>query len=110
MTPPKSESRRYVQTKVSKWEKKYGYDFDCPEHEVDPMLRQKRQEFLDKATKQCGGFVMCKKQTRFDKMRMKEENGFVLEELDVRKQLRRVDHIMTALMKKTALFELRRLK
>ena len=60
---------RCVYGVVSKWEKKYGYDYDA--FVLNPMLRQKAQEFNDKATKYCRGDMMVKKQTRFDKMKKK---------------------------------------
>ena len=82
------------------------------------MLRQMRQEFQDKAAKYCQGAdrgdeSWCgsrKKLNRFDKMKMKEEIGFKLEELPVRKQLRRADLIITRLMKKQVMFMLSRVK
>lgn len=42
------------------------------------MLRQMEQEFHDKAEKYCRGTYYAKKQTRFDKMKLKEETGFRL--------------------------------
>lgn len=67
-----------------------------------------RQEFQDKAVKYCGGKEFSKKQTRFDKMRMKEETGFKLEELPIKKKLRKADLIITTLLKKQALYVLSR--
>lgn len=88
-----------------------GYDFQCPETEVSPMLREMRQEFEDKAVKYCGGgHVFRKKMTRFDKMKIKEETGFKLEEMPIKKKFRRADQILTTLMKKQALFALFRCK
>jgi hypothetical protein len=70
------------------------------------MLRQSRQEFREKAAKYCRGHEFTKKQTRFDKMKMKEEMGFRLEELPIKKQFRRADYLVTNLMKKQAFFAL----
>ena len=67
-----------------------------------------RQEFQDKAIKYCGSEMFRKKQTRFDKIKIKAESGFKLEELPIRKQFRRADQIIEKLMKKQALFALAR--
>ena len=109
-TPPKLIMKSSVINTVHRWEKHFGYDFDVPESEITPVLRRSRQEFREKAAIYCRGDVFTKKQTRFDKMRLKEETGFSLEELPIRKRLRKADLIITTLMKKQALFALAALK
>ena len=42
------------------------------------MLKEKREEFTQKAEKYCRGELYVKKQSRFDKMKKKEEIGFEL--------------------------------
>ena len=77
-TPPKYMMRSSIYNTVARWEKHCGYNFEVPENELTPMLRQSRQVFRDKAVKYCRGDVFAKKQTRFDKMKLKEETGFRL--------------------------------
>lgn len=106
LTPPKYTEKSSIYNTVARWEKHCGYDFNVPETELTPMLRQSRQEFREKAAKYCRGDMFAKKQTRFDKMKLKEEMGFRLEELPIKKQFKRADQIVTTLMKKQALFAL----
>lgn len=106
ITPPKYVVKKSVRNTVKRWEEKFGYNYDCPEDQVDPYMRELRQEFQDKAAKYCGGYNFVKKQTRFDKMKMKEEMGFKLEEMPIKKKLKRADHIIGTLMKRQALFAL----
>lgn len=109
MTPPKS-IRNAVYYTVRRWEKKFGYDLKGNEHETEPMLRQITQEFHENAEKYCGGTYFAKKQTRFDKMKLKEETGFKLQEMPIRKKFRKADQIIATLLKKQAMFALMRCK
>ena len=43
-------------------------------------------------------------------MKLKEETGFQMQQMPIRKQFRKVDRIITTLMKKQAMFTLMRLK
>lgn len=110
LTPPKYIQKRSVYNTVARLEKRFGYSFDTPEEELCQTLRSQRQEFQDKAAKYCGGYNFCKKQTRFDKMRMKEENGFRLEELPIKKVYRRIDQMLVKELKRDALMALIRNK
>ena len=68
------------------------------------MLRQKRDEFNEMATKYCRGYMQVKKKSRFDKMEKKERLGFKLEEFPIKKQFRKVDSILTTLLKKQTFY------
>jgi PP-loop superfamily ATP-utilizing enzyme len=39
LTPPKYTCKQSVYNTVAKWEKKYGYNYDCREDELNPYLR-----------------------------------------------------------------------
>jgi hypothetical protein len=71
---------------VHRWERKFGYNFTVNEVEIHPYLKNAREEFEAKAVKYCGGYHAAKKQTRFDKMKLKEEMGFKLERLPIMKK------------------------
>jgi hypothetical protein len=108
-TPPKMMSSSATWLIVNGWASKFGYDFECDgkqclpwnckELEVSQRLKDMRQEFRQKAEKYCGGdLTSVKKQSRFDKMRMKEEMNFSLGEMPLRKKLRRVDLVVERAM------------
>lgn len=48
--------------------------------------------------------MQVKKQSRFDKMEKKERLGFKLEEFPIKKQFKKVDSILTTLLKKQAFY------
>lgn len=52
--------------------------------------------------KYCGGSTFSKKQTRFDKMRMKEQLGFNLNEIPIKRIFRRIDIKLNAILKQEA--------
>lgn len=110
ITPPKYIQKRSVFNTVARLEKRFGYSFDTPEDELCQTLRNQRQEFQDKAVKYCGGYNFCKKQTRFDKMRMKEATGFKLEELPIKKTFKKIDQMLVKELKRDALLALFRNK
>ena len=61
-----------------------------------------------KAAEYCGGKTFNKKQTRFDKMKKKEELGFELEMNPVVTQWRKVDGILNRFLVGRALLEIKK--
>ena len=90
---------------MSRLEKKYGYDYD----NVDDcqLLREMREEFRNKAARYQGGKTFAKKQTRFDKMKLKEELGFELKTNPVITKLKRADNILKRTLLSDALMQMR---
>ena len=67
-----------------------------------------REEFRNKAAKYQGGKTFAKKQTRFDKMKLKEELGFELKMNPVITKMKRADEIMKRVLLSDALLRIRR--
>ena len=61
-----------------------------------------------KATEYCGGKTFKKKQTRFDKMKSKEELGFELKMNPVITEFRKADQILKKLVLANALFQIKK--
>ena len=65
-----------------------------PEIVKDTLEKEMTEEFRMKAAEYCGGRTFKKKQTRFDKMRTKEELGFKPEMNPVVTNFRKADTIL----------------
>ena len=106
LTPEKITSRESTYNSVARLEKKYGYDYenvdDCQ------LLRRMREEFRMKAAEYCGGRTFKKKQTRFDKMKAKEELGFELKMNPVVTNFKKADKILQKLVLCDALYKIKK--
>lgn len=108
LTPPKLIDKRSTLNTVHRLSKKFGYDTECIEE--NDFTRNQRVEFANKAAKYIGGKTFSKKQTRFDKMRSKEELGFKLETNPVITKFKKVDAILRKTLLSEALFTIRKTK
>ena len=73
LTPPKYIEKKSTLNTVNRMAKKFGYN---TEHDENDVLRSMRVNFMNDMARYIGGKTFTKKQTRFDKMKLKEEKGF----------------------------------
>lgn len=110
ITPPKYTEKSSMLNTVKRLQKKFGYDFDSDNPELSNVLKVEKQKFENNAIKYCGGgFGRAKKMNRFDKMRVKEEMGFTMQQFPIKKLFRRVDEKITFELKRQAMQKLLRL-
>ena len=108
LTPPKYIDKKSTLNTVGRMSKKFG--FDTENLNESAMVRQMRVNFENKAAKYVGGGTFTKKQTRFDKMRFKEETGFQPGKNPIVKQLGKVDRILKKFLLERGLFAISKAK
>jgi hypothetical protein len=73
LTPPKSKYRNTTYYRCSQFEEKFGYDYEMGSSQV---LDWMKQDFQDKMTKYLGNSAYVTKQSRMDKVRLKQALDF----------------------------------